>query len=133
MATQQIIIFGFTSLLLALGSACAQSHIVEDDYTRTQCISKVELVGPQSSQLNLAGFVELARTNDIPLAGYTVSGSTILYFQFYSDCENKDAHASVLVETYAHLNAIEPIYTISDDQVIPHPNTIDLRGSYWID
>lgn len=108
-------------------------------YTRQECIQKVTL--------NWEGYpeAEIERTirqisqslNDdggalAPSYAFPFGARNEWYLQFRENCENKKALTEEIIRgIISSSDATMPKYEISEEPVIPSPQTISLKGEYW--
>ncbi|GGA80665.1 hypothetical protein GCM10011521_18720 [Arenimonas soli] len=117
--------------VLVLGALAACSSPLP---SRSDCIvlatARPSILDEASS---LTGVLGIAQEAGLPLAGYTVREEG-LYLQFSSRCEAKAAMArELLAELQRQRPQIEIQFSVSEQEVLPSVDTIDVRGASWRD
>lgn len=139
----------FTLMLLALIAAVLffSSDAVEEPlYSRQECIQKVVFDwGDRSSEEIEETISEMGdairnkwlerdpdAVTNIPDFSFPYARRSEWYLQYREGCDRKRSQTVELVEqVLAPSLSRMPDYVVSDEQVIPSPRTIDVKGEPW--
>lgn len=129
-------------LSCVVAASCIFALEREPEFTRQECIQKVELVWLGYDAIEVESVIEQIsqsllslKSDDIEVPSYIFPfrHRDEWYLQFKHDCLKKKERTKMLIKLITPAVKNMPKYTVTDEVVVPSPKTISLKGEFWKD